>query len=75
VVDRPGVFADIAAAFRDEAVSMESVLQRGRNANANVNVVIVTHETEEAALTRALARLESNAAVVEPPHMIRIESF
>ena len=75
VVDRPGVFADIAAAFRDESVSMESVLQRGRNSNANVNVVIVTHDTEEAALTRALGRLHSNAAVVEPPHMIRIESF
>jgi len=75
VVDRPGVFADIATAFRDESVSMESVLQRGRNANANVNVVIITHDTEEAALTRALKRLQSNAAVVEPPHMIRIESF
>ena len=44
------MFADIAGAFRDENVSMESVLQRGRNANANVNVVIVTHETEDAAL-------------------------
>ena len=75
VVDRPGVFADIAAAFRDEEVSMESVLQRGRNANANVNVVIVTHDVDEAALMRALNRLHSNAAVVEPPHMIRIENF
>jgi homoserine dehydrogenase len=73
VVDRPGVFADIAAAFRDENVSMESVLQRGRNVNANVNVVIVTHESEDAALIRALKRLQSNAAVVEPPHMMRIE--
>jgi homoserine dehydrogenase len=75
VVDRPGVFADIAAAFRDEEVSMESVLQRGRNANANVNVVIVTHDSDEAALMRALGRLQSNDAVVEPPHMIRIENF
>jgi homoserine dehydrogenase len=75
VVDRPGVFADIAAAFRDEAVSMESVLQRGRNANANVNVVIVTHDTEEGPLVRALKKLEANAAVVEPPNMIRIERF
>jgi homoserine dehydrogenase len=72
VVDRPGVFADIAVAFRDEAVSMESVLQRGRNA-ANVNVVIITHKTQEAALLRALKRLQANAALVEPPHMMRIE--
>jgi homoserine dehydrogenase len=75
VVDRPGVFADIAAAFRDEAVSMESVLQRGRNADADVNVVIVTHDTQEAGLVRALKKLETNAAVIEPPHMIRIERF
>ncbi|TAL04341.1 MAG: homoserine dehydrogenase [Rhodospirillaceae bacterium] len=75
VVDRPGVFADIATAFRDESVSMESVLQRGRNANANVNVVIVTHESEDAALIRALQRLQNNAAVIEPPHMMRIETL
>ncbi|MGE4064522.1 MAG: homoserine dehydrogenase [Rhodospirillaceae bacterium] len=74
VVDRPGVFADIAMAFRDEAVSMESVLQRGRNA-ANVNVVIITHDTQEAPLLRALKRLQANAALVEPPHMMRIEKF
>ena len=75
VVDRPGVFADIASAFRDEDVSMESVLQRGRNVNANVNVVIVTHDVEDAALLRALKRLQTNAAVVEPPHMMRIETL
>ena len=75
VVDRPGVFADIASAFRDESVSMESVLQRGRNVNVNVNVVIITHETQESNLVRALKRLQANAALVEPPHMMRIENI
>jgi len=75
VVDRPGVFADIAGAFRDESVSMESVLQRGKTENANVNVVIITHETQEANLLRALKRLQANAALVEPPHMMRIENL
>ncbi len=75
VVDRPGVFADIAGAFRDESVSMESVLQRGRTANANVNVVIITHECQEANLLRALKLLQANAALVEPPHMMRIENL
>ncbi len=74
VVDRKGVFADIASAFRDEDVSMESVLQRGKNADANVNVVIVTHDVEDAALLRALKRLQNNDAVVEAPHMMRIET-
>ncbi len=75
VADRPGVFADIAMAFRDESVSMESVLQRGRNVNVNVNVVIITHEAQESAVLRALKRLEANAALVEPPHMMRIENL
>ena len=75
VVDRPGVFADIATAFRDESVSMESVLQRGRNSNANVNVVIITHETQESNLVSALKLLQDNAALVEPPHMMRIENI
>ena len=75
VVDRPGVFADIAGAFRDESVSMESVLQRGRTEKSDVNVVIITHETQEANLLRALKRLQANAALVEPPHMMRIEDL
>jgi homoserine dehydrogenase len=75
VADRPGVFADIARAFADESVSMESVLQRGRSVNADVNVVIITHQTQEAALLRALKRLQANAALVEPPHMMRIENL
>ena len=74
VADRPGVFADVAGAFRDESVSMESVLQRGRNADAKVNVVIITHQAPESAILRALKRLQANAALVEPPHMMRIEN-
>jgi homoserine dehydrogenase len=75
VVDRPGVFADIAGAFRDQSVSMESVLQRGRTEAANVNVVIITHECQESNLLRALKHLQANAALVEPPHMMRIENL
>src|SRR5262249_14977242 len=30
VVDRPGVLADVTAALRDEQVSMEAMIQRGR---------------------------------------------
>ena len=75
VADRPGVLADISTAFRDESVSMESVLQRSRNVNVAVNVVIITHETQEANIVRALARLQDNEALVEPPHMMRIENL
>ena len=72
VVDRPGVIADVAAALRDEQVSLESMLQRGRRPDEAVPVVLTTHETEEGALERALARIEKLDSVVEPPRVIRI---
>jgi homoserine dehydrogenase len=75
VVDRPGVIADVAAALRDQDVSMESFLQRGRAPDEAVPVVLTTHETEEAALIRALDAIGRLDAVVEPPRMIRIEEF
>ena len=75
VVDRPGVIADVTAALRDEQVSLESMLQRGRAPDEAVPVVLTTHETEEASMRRALARIASLNTVVEPPHMIRIETL
>ena len=56
VVDQPGVIADVAAALRDEQVSMESMIQRGRAPGEAVPVVLTTHVTVEAAMRRALER-------------------
>ncbi len=73
VVDRPGVMADVAGVLRDEEVSIESIIQRGRAPGEVVPVVLITHETEEAAMLRALTRMDRLTTVVEPPRMIRIE--
>jgi homoserine dehydrogenase len=75
VVDRPGVIADIAAALRDEHVSMEQMIQRGRKPGEAVPVVLTTHETDEAAMRRALDRIAHLPTVREPPHMIRVENL
>jgi homoserine dehydrogenase len=75
VVDRPGVIADVAGALRDEQVSMEAMIQRGRSPGEAVPVVLTTHETEEAAMRRALSRIDGLSTVLEPPRMIRIESL
>ncbi len=73
VVDRPGVIADVTAVLRDAGVSLESMLQRGRSPGEAVPVVLVTHETSEAAMAVVLARIAALDAVLEPPAMIRIE--
>ncbi len=76
VSDRPGVIADVAAALRDQDVSMEQMLQRGRAAAGEaVPVVITTHETEEAAMLRAVTAIGALATVLEPPCLIRIENL
>jgi homoserine dehydrogenase len=75
VVDQPGVIADVAAALRDQQVSLESMIQRGRSPSEAVPVVLTTHVTVEAAMQNALAAIGKFASVLEPPRMIRIEDF
>jgi homoserine dehydrogenase len=74
VVDRPGVIADVTAALRDQGISMESMLQRGRSPGEAVPVVLVTHETKESAMRAAVARISSLGTVMEEPVLIRIEA-
>ena len=73
VLDRPGVFADVAGVLRDEEVSMEAILQRTRSPGESVPVVMTTHDVKEDAMQRALKRFEEYETVVEKPKIIRIE--
>ena len=75
VLDQPGVIADIAAALRDQQVSMESMIQHGRAPGEAVPIVLTTHDTVEAAMRRALDAIAKLGTVLEPPRMIRIEDF
>ncbi len=43
------------------------MLQRGRASDEVVPVVITTHDTEDAAITRAPRRIGALEAVIEPP--------
>jgi homoserine dehydrogenase len=54
---------------------MEAVLQRGRAPGETVPVVMTIHDTEEAAVMRAVDRIARIDTVVEPPRVIRIETF
>lgn len=75
VQDKSGVFAEIAGVLRDCEVSMEAVLQKGRSPNEAVPLVLTTHETRESSMTRALEMIQALDMVIEPPRMIRIQSF
>ncbi|MGO2957906.1 MAG: homoserine dehydrogenase [Acetobacter sp.] len=77
VEDRPGVIADITAVLRDCGVSLRSMLQPtpARNDTAPyVPLVLVTHQTSEAAMQDAVARIDALDVVADAPVVIRIET-
>ncbi|TAL28360.1 MAG: homoserine dehydrogenase [Alphaproteobacteria bacterium] len=75
VLDQPGVIADISAILRDHKVSLESVLQRGRDPHQAVPVILTTHETTEESIRRVAGEIGKLKSVTEPPYLMRIEEF
>ncbi|MEC8530384.1 MAG: homoserine dehydrogenase, partial [Pseudomonadota bacterium] len=75
VLDRPGVIADVSAALKEEGVSVEVLLQRGRSEEGSVPVVLKLHETVEVNVRRAVEQIAQLDSVVERPCMIRIEEL
>ena len=59
VTDQPGVLADIAAIFKDNAISIASVLQKEVDEAAiKAEVVIMSHLAQESAVRRAVEALQ-----------------
>ena len=85
VLDRPGAMAAITKRMGDRNVSLESIVQRrpqppsvgdGRPASETAApVILITHETSEENIRKALDAIEADGKVAERPQMIRIESF
>jgi homoserine dehydrogenase len=73
VNDRPGVLAEITAAMRDADVSIESLIQQGREQDGGeVLVAIVTHEGPEANVRRALELLDGSDSLTGDPLVLPI---
>ncbi len=85
VHDRPGAFAAIAGRMANQGISIESIVQRRpgaelpgfnrRDEDAPAFVVLITHQTTEAAIRKALAAIERDGHVDQKPQMIRIEKL
>jgi len=85
VYDRTGAFAAIAGRMADQSISIESIMQRGpsagppgfnqRQKGSPAFVVMITHQTTEAAIRKALAAIERDGHVDQKPQMIRIEKL
>jgi homoserine dehydrogenase len=85
VYDRTGAFAAIAGRMAEQGISIESIVQRRPSAElpglnrryegSSANVVMITHQTTEAAIRKALAAIERDGHVDAKPQMIRIEKL
>jgi homoserine dehydrogenase len=76
VEDKVGVFASIARNMAAHAISLESIMQRaGANAgkDSDKTVILVTHETTEAAVRAAVDAISAEGYLTDQPQVIRIE--
>ena len=74
VLDLPGVLADIAGHLSQCGVSIESMIQRGRDHGAPVAIVMITHETAQSAVEHALKAIAASDKVRARPCMIPMEA-
>jgi homoserine dehydrogenase len=75
VHDRIGVFAAIAKRMADSDISLESIVQHAVSAEtaAQKTVILVTHETTEAAVRKAVDGITKDGHLTDKPQVIRIE--
>jgi homoserine dehydrogenase len=77
LVDRPGAVASIARILADEKISIESIVQRGKQERdtprATATFILITHDTLDTAIRAAIAKIEKDGHVASRPRLIRIE--
>lgn len=75
VHDRTGVFAAIAKRMADNEISLESIVQHahGENGENQKTIILVTHETTEAAVRKAVEGITKDGILIDKPQVIRIE--
>lgn len=73
-VDQPGVLSKIAGVLGRNGISIESVIQKGRDVRGSVPVVMMTHEAREIDVRRAVAKIDRLDVVTDETMFIRIEN-
>jgi homoserine dehydrogenase len=72
VVDEPGVLARIAGRLAEARISIASVLQKEIEGTLEAEIVIMTHESREADLRKALAEIEERDNIARVEQVIRV---
>ena len=72
VIDKSGVLAGVTEIFRKYSLSIESLIQRGRNPNEEVPVIITTHETDFNTLQSVMEGLSKSKELLNKPVCMKI---
>ncbi len=75
VVDKSGVLAEVAGILRDNHISIEAMLQRGRDPLQSVPLVLITHEASQSDIFEACEQISSLSSVLESPCVMHIEEL
>jgi homoserine dehydrogenase len=79
LVDKPGAVAAIATILAEAKISIESIVQRGKSdpsaPRTTAPFILITHDTLEESLKKAMAKIEKDGHVASKPRVIRIERF
>ena len=70
--DEPGVLASISGILSQHGISIESVIQKGRQQSGPVSVVMRTHTARESSVTTALAEIDALDVITSDTVKIRI---
>ncbi|HHU76986.1 MAG TPA: homoserine dehydrogenase [Firmicutes bacterium] len=70
-LDQPGVFAGLANAFADEAVSLDRVIQK-RSAEGKAEIVLITHVVAEKNFNHALEKIKALPAIKKINSLFRV---
>ncbi len=71
-LDQPGVLAAIAKVLAEYSISIEAVIQKGREvAGIGVPIVMMTHEAKEAQVQAALDEIDALPCISQPTMLLR----
>lgn len=71
--DEPGVLAEFTRAFAEAGISVHSITQQALT-DHSAQVIVITHETNEAAVAKAAATIANLSVSVDAPVVLRIET-
>ena len=76
VADKLGVMADITRILADSAISIDAMLQKEpADGETQTDIIILTHQTQEKQVDRAIAAIEALSTVVAKVTRIRLEEL